>query len=45
MDNPTEIGNGTSGNVSVGCAYVQIVNNSDVDVTVEMRYGFGEVQG
>ena len=43
MDNPTEIASGTSGNVSVGCAYVQIVNNSDVDVAVEMRYGFGEI--
>ena len=29
MDNPTEIASGASGNVSVGCAYVQIVNNSD----------------
>ena len=45
MDNPTEIASGAAGTVSVGCAYVQIVNNSDVDVTVEMRYGFGEVQG
>jgi hypothetical protein len=43
MDSPTEIASGASGNVSVGCTYVQIVNNSDVDVAVEMRYGFGEV--
>ena len=45
LDIPTEIGSGTSGNVSVGCTYVQIVNDSDVDVSVEMRYGFGEKEG
>ena len=43
MDIPTEIASGASGNVSVGCTYVQIVNDSDVDVAVDMRYGFGEV--
>jgi len=45
LDIPTEMGSGTSGNVSVGCTYVQIVNDSDVDVSVEMRYGFGEKEG
>ena len=45
LEVPTEIGSGASGGVSVGCTYVQIVNESDVDVSVEMRYGFGEKEG
>jgi len=41
---PTEVGSGTSGQVSAGCTYVRLVNASDEEVRVEMRFGFGERQ-
>jgi len=41
----TEVASGTSGSERFGCAYVQLVNASDVEVAVEMRYGFGDREG
>jgi hypothetical protein len=34
-----------SGETSVGCGGIEVVNDEAVKITVEMRYGFGEVQG
>ncbi|MCH7997893.1 MAG: hypothetical protein IIA91_00220 [Chloroflexi bacterium] len=39
------IGEGTSGQTSRGCGAIQVVNNSDVEVTVEIRYAIGEITG
>ena len=34
-----------SGTQSVGCGGIDVVNDSDVAITVEVRYGFGELAG
>ena len=34
-----------SGETSVGCGGIEVVNDDAVKITVEVRYGFGEVQG
>jgi hypothetical protein len=39
------IGEGTSGQTSRGCGAIQVVNNSAVEVTVEIRYAIGEFTG
>ena len=39
------IGEGTSGQTSRGCGAIQVVNNSDVVVTVEISYAIGEITG
>ncbi len=39
------IGEGPSGQASRGCGGIQVVNNSDVAVTVEIRYAIGEFTG
>ena len=39
------IGEGTSGQTSRGCGAIQVVNNSDIEVTVEIRYAIGEITG
>ena len=39
------IGEGTSGQTSRGCGAIQVVNNSDAEVTVEIRYAIGEISG
>lgn len=39
------IGEGPSGQTSRGCGAVQVVNNSDVEVTLEIRYAIGELTG
>lgn len=37
------IGEGPSGQVSGGCGQVQLLNNSDISATVEIRYVIGEL--
>jgi hypothetical protein len=37
------IGEGPSGQASRGCGAIQVVNNSDVEVTLEIRYSIGEL--
>lgn len=37
------IGEGPSGQVSTGCGEVQLLNNSDIPATVEIRYLIGEL--
>ncbi len=39
------IGQDPSGQTSRGCGAIQVVNNSDVDVTLEIRYAIGEFTG
>ncbi len=39
------LGEGPSGQVSSGCGEFQVVNNSDVWVTVEVRYVIGKLAG
>jgi hypothetical protein len=39
------IGEGPSGQASGGCGEFQVLNNSDVSVTVEIRYVIGELTG
>jgi len=37
------IGEGPSGHASGGCGQVQLLNNSDISATVEIRYLIGEL--
>jgi hypothetical protein len=39
------IGQGPSGQTSGGCGIIQVGNNSDVEITVEIRYAIGELTG
>ena len=39
------IGEGASGDTSVGCGGIEVVNDSSMQITVEVRFGFGEMQG
>jgi hypothetical protein len=39
------IGEGPSGQANRGCGAIQVVNSSDVEVMVEIRYAIGELTG
>lgn len=45
MGSTEEIGRGSVGAVKVGCGVIEVVNDGTVQVTVEVRYGIGEIQG
>ena len=45
MGSTEVIAEGASGTKSIGCGGIEVVNDSAVQVTVEVRYGIGEVQG
>ena len=45
MGSTEEIGRGSVGRVKVGCGVIEVVNDGTVEVTVEARYGIGEIQG
>jgi len=45
MGSTETIAEDASGTQNVGCGGIEVVNDSAVKVTVEMRYGFGEFQG
>jgi len=39
------IGEGESGEVSIGCGGIEVVNDNAEPITVQIRYGIGEIQG
>jgi len=45
MGHTETIAEDPSGETSVGCGGIEVVNDEAVKITVEMRYGFGELQG
>ena len=45
MGSTDEVASGPVGEASIGCGAIDVVNESAVQITVEVRYGIGEVQG